>query len=80
VQDAADRVARLSNPHDPLRSAAIDLTMRVFSAVKFVAARQDRLVQQEDPAKLREMVTSAEGGDLSRPSSRQQPTTPGSRG
>ena len=62
VQDAADRVVRLSDTHDQLRTSAIDLSMRVFTAFKPVAARQDRLVQQEDPATLRAVVTRLGAG------------------
>jgi 2-polyprenyl-6-methoxyphenol hydroxylase-like FAD-dependent oxidoreductase len=62
VQDAADRVARLSNAHGRLRTSAIDRTLRTVAAVKPVAARQDRLVQQEDPAELLETVTGLCGG------------------
>ena len=47
VQDAADRVAGLSNTSGPLRSSVVKMTMGLLGSIKPVAARQDRMVQRK---------------------------------
>lgn len=68
VQDTADRVAALSDAPDSRRTSALTAVLRVLARSESVAARQDRLVQQERPALLRESVALLGGG---------RPPTPG---
>jgi 2-polyprenyl-6-methoxyphenol hydroxylase-like FAD-dependent oxidoreductase len=61
VQDAADRVTKLSNVNGSVATRVVDLTLRAVARSARAAARQDRLVQQEDPARLRESLTRLGG-------------------
>ncbi|HET9944206.1 MAG TPA: NAD(P)/FAD-dependent oxidoreductase [Actinomycetes bacterium] len=62
VQDTADRVAALSDAPNSWRTSALISMLRLAAHSGSIAARQDRLVQQEDPALLRETVTVLGGG------------------
>ncbi len=61
VQDAADRVTRLSNLSGSLRTRGVDLVLRGLAGVRPVSVKQDHLVQQEDPAALRESLSRLGG-------------------
>ena len=56
VQDTADKVAGLGDAPDSRRTAGLTAVLRVLARSESVAARQDRLVQQEHPGRLRESV------------------------
>lgn len=56
VQDAADRLARLSDLPGRLRPRLRDAAIGLASRVSPVVRRQDSMTQQEDPARLREVV------------------------
>lgn len=66
VQDAADRLAGLSDLHGWLRPRLRDFAIRGLARVPAAAVRQDRLAQQEDPVALRRLVESVANSDLSR--------------
>jgi len=52
VQEAADRLARLSRLSDPFRRTARDTVLRLLSRVKPLAHRQAATAQQENPLEL----------------------------
>ena len=61
VQDTADRVAALSDAPDSRRTSALTAVLRVLARSESVAARQDRLVQQEKPARCASRWRCSEG-------------------
>lgn len=69
VQDAADKMAALSDLPGRLRPRLRDAAIRTASRMPAVAARQDRLAQQESPEALRDVAESIERSDLSRTAS-----------
>lgn len=66
VQDAADRLARLSDVRGWLRPRLRDAAIRGLARVPAAAVRQNRLAQQEDPVTLRHLVETVGNNDLSR--------------
>ncbi len=69
VQDAADKMATLSDLQGRVRPRLRDAAIRTVSRIPAVSSRQDRLAQQEDPAALRGLVESIVSADLSRTAS-----------
>jgi 2-polyprenyl-6-methoxyphenol hydroxylase-like FAD-dependent oxidoreductase len=69
VQDAADRMAAMSDLRGRLRPALRNAAIRVVTRIPAATSRQDRLAQQEDPAALRGLVESMTRADLSRTAS-----------
>ena len=72
VQDTADKVASLSDAPGSRRTSALTAVLRLLARSESVAARQDRLVQQEHPGRLRETVALLGGAVHTRPA----PTPP----
>jgi 2-polyprenyl-6-methoxyphenol hydroxylase-like FAD-dependent oxidoreductase len=72
VQDTADKVAGLSDAPGSRRTSALTAVLRVLARSESVAARQDRLVQQEHPGRLRETVALLGGAAHCQPA----PTRP----
>jgi 2-polyprenyl-6-methoxyphenol hydroxylase-like FAD-dependent oxidoreductase len=58
VQDAADRLARMSALTGPLRRAVRDGALRLMDRLPPLGARQARAAQQEDPRNLSDVVAS----------------------
>jgi 2-polyprenyl-6-methoxyphenol hydroxylase-like FAD-dependent oxidoreductase len=69
VQDAADKMATLSDLQGRVRPRLRDAAIRTVSRIPAVSSRQDRLAQQEDPAALHDIVASIVRADLSRTAS-----------
>ncbi|VXA98917.1 NAD(P)/FAD-dependent oxidoreductase [Aeromicrobium sp. 9AM] len=69
VQDAADKMATLSDLQGRVRPRLRDAAIRTVSRIPAVSSRQDRLAQQEDPAALHDIVASIVSADLSRTAS-----------